>query len=325
MAKYLVTGAAGFIARRVIQSLTNMGHHVIGVDNMNDAYDVRLKEWRLQVLNKIPEFTFIKDDICCKEFFDTLADEHKDIQAVIHLAARAGVRQATVIPEIYFQTNAAATLNILEWCRHSGVNKLVMASTSSIYGANPPLPTPEEADSSHPLQIYAASKKASEVMAYTYHHLYGLDATILRFFTVYGPAGRPDMVMFRFCQWIAEGKPVTITGDGTQMRGFTYLDDIADGVVKALQPFGYEIINLGGHETITMNELLKKIEDRLGKKAVVNYIPKHPADVNANWAEVSKARRMLGWEPKVSLDEGIDQLVGWYMDNRAWARDIATP
>lgn len=162
-------------------------------------------------------------------------------------------------------------------------------------------------------------------MAYTYHHLYGLDTTILRFFTVYGPAGRPDMVMFRFCQWVAEGKPVSITGDGTQMRGFTYLDDITDGVYKALDPIGYEIINLGGHETITINELLQKIEKRIGKKAIVNYIPRHPADANANWADVSKARRLLGWEPKISLDEGIDQLVGWYMKNRAWARDVATP
>ncbi len=325
MAKYLVTGAAGFIARRVIERLTEAGHQIIGVDNLNDAYDVRLKEWRLQELTKNPDFTFIKDDICRREFFDALTQEHKDIQAVIHLAARAGVRQATEIPEVYLQTNAAGTLNILEWCRKAGISKLVMASSSSIYGANPPLPTPEEADSSHPLQIYAASKKAAEVMAYTYHHLYGLDTTILRFFTVYGPAGRPDMVMFRFCQWVAEGKPVTITGDGTQMRGFTYLDDITDGVYKALDPIGYEIINLGGHETITINELLQKIEKRVGKKAIVNYIPRHPADANANWADVSKARRLLGWEPKISLDEGIDQLVGWYMKNRAWARDVATP
>lgn len=325
MAKYLVTGAAGFIARKVIENLTAEGHQVIGVDNMNDAYDVRLKEWRLQQLTRISNFTFIKGDLCRKELFDQIAKDHKDIQAVIHLAARAGVRQATEIPEVYFQTNAAGTLNILEYCRHHGVNKLVMASTSSIYGANPPLPTPEDADSSHPLQIYAASKKAAEVMAYTYNHLYSLDTTVLRFFTVYGPAGRPDMVMFRFCQWIAEGKPVTITGDGSQMRGFTYLDDIADGVLKALKPVGYEIINLGGHETITINELLRKIEQRLGKKAIVNYIPKHPADVNANWAEVSKARRMLGWQPRVSLDEGITQLVDWYLENRSWAQHILTP
>lgn len=325
MAKYLVTGAAGFIARKVIENLTEQGHQIVGVDNLNDSYDPRLKEWRLQYLKKVPGFTFIKDDLCRKEFFDSLTSEHKDIQAVIHLAARAGVRQATEMPDVYLQTNAGGTLNVLEWCRKSGVNKLVLASTSSIYGANPPLPTPEDADSSHPLQIYAASKKAAEVMAYTYHHLYGLDTTVVRFFTVYGPAGRPDMVMFRFCKWIAEGNEVVITGDGSQMRGFTYLDDIADGVCKAIQPVGYEIINLGGHETITINDLLHKIEDRVGRKAIVKYIPRHPADVNANWAEVSKARRMLGWEPRVSLDEGITHLVDWYQENRSWAKHILTP
>jgi len=206
-----------------------------------------------------------------------------------------------------------------------GVKKFLMASTSSIYGANPPLPTPEDADSSHPLQIYAASKKAAEVMAYTYHHLFGLDATVVRFFTVYGPAGRPDMVMFRFAQWVAEGKSVQITGDGSQMRGFTNLEDIADGVILGLKPLGYEIINLGGHETITISELLEKIEQRIGKKARVEYIPRHPADVEANWADVTKAKAMLGWQPKVGLDEGITGLVNWYMEQRSWASQVLTP
>ena len=325
MAKYLVTGAAGFIARRTIELLLEAGHQVVGVDNMSDSYDVRLKDWRLKQLGRLPRFTFIQDDICRKELFLEISKDHADIEAVIHLAARAGVRQAVEIPEVYLQTNAAGTLNILEWCKNTGINKIVMASTSSIYGANPPLPTPEDADSSHPLQIYAASKKAAEVMAYTYHHLFDLDVTIFRFFTVYGPAGRPDMVMFRFAQWIAEGKKVTVTGDGSQMRGFTYLDDIADGVIKGLKPLGYEIINLGGHETITISELLSRIEDRLNKKAIIEYIPRHPADADANWAEVSKARRLLGWEPKVSLDDGITNLVDWYLEQRDWARHILTP
>ena len=192
--------------------------------------------------------------------------------------------------ETYLQTNANGTLNILEYCRKNGIKKLVMASTSSIYGVNPPMPTDEEADSSRPLQIYAASKKAAEVIAFTYHHLYDLDVTIFRFFTVFGPAGRPDMVMFRFAQWVAEGKPVTITGDGSQVRGFTFLDDIARGVILGLKPIGYEIINLGGHETISINEVLQKIEDRLGKKAMINYIDKHPADIDASWAnEIGRA------------------------------------
>jgi UDP-glucuronate 4-epimerase len=162
-------------------------------------------------------------------------------------------------------------------------------------------------------------------MAFTYHHLFGLDATIVRFFTVYGPAGRPDMVMFRFTQWVAEGKTVSVTGDGSQMRGFTYLDDIANGVILGLKPLGYEIINLGGHETITINELLRMIETRVGKKARVEYIPRHPADADANWADVSKAQKLLGWEPRITLDEGITHLVDWYMEQRAWARDVLTP
>ena len=238
MAKYLVTGAAGFIGRRVSEMLCEQGHQVVGVDNLNDSYDVRMKTWRLEQLNPVNGFHFLQRDICDTQTFTEITAQHPDIEAVIHLAARAGVRQAGEIPGAYLQTNAAGTLNVLEWCRSSGVNKLVMASTSSIYGANPPLPTTEEADSSHPLQIYAASKKAAEVMAYVYHHLYGLDVTIFRFFTVYGPAGRPDMVMFRFAQWVAEGKKVTVTGDGNQMRGFTYVDDIARGVIAGLQAHG---------------------------------------------------------------------------------------
>ena len=325
MSQYLVTGAAGFIARRVIEMLLEEGHQVIGIDNLNDSYDVRLKYWRLQQLQPRKGFTFLQDDICRVELFDEIAVNYPKIEAVIHLAARAGVRQAVEIPEIYLQTNANGTLNILEYCRKHGVNKLVMASTSSIYGANPPLPTTEEADSSHPLQIYAASKKAAEVMAYTYHHLFGLDATIFRFFTVYGPAGRPDMVMFRFTQWLAEGKPVIVTGTGDQMRGFTFLDDIARGVILGLKPIGYEIINLGGHETVTINQLLQKIEERLGKKSIVEFIERHPADADANWADVSKARRVLGWEPQVSLDEGLDALVDWYKQNQSWASQVLTP
>lgn len=325
MTQYLVTGAAGFIAQRVIEMLLDRGDEVIGIDNLNDSYDVRLKTWRLGKLLPRRGFTFLKDDITRPELFTEIAAKYPKIEAAIHLAARAGVRQAVEIPQVYLETNANGTLNLLEYCKKNDVHKLVLASTSSIYGANPPLPTTEEADSSRPLQIYAASKKAAEVMAFTYHHLFDLDATVFRFFTVYGPAGRPDMVMFRFTQWIAEGKTVQITGDGSQMRGFTYVDDIARGVLSGLKPLGYEIINLGGHETITINELLQSIETRLGKKAVVEFIPRHPADADANWANVDKARRILGWEPQVSLDDGITALVNWYLENRNWASQVLTP
>ena len=325
MTTYLVTGAAGFIGRRVTEMLCAQGHEVVGIDNLNDSYDVRMKTWRLEQLKAQPGFHFLQCDICDAQTFAGLKENFPDLSAVIHLAARAGVRQAGEIPHVYLETNANGTLNVLEWCRHNAVNKLVLASTSSIYGANPPLPTTEEADSSHPLQIYAASKKAAEAMAYVYHHLYGLDVTVFRFFTVYGPAGRPDMVMFRFAQWVAEGRQVTVTGDGSQMRGFTYVDDIARGIIAGLRPLGYEIINLGGHETITINALLAMIEAALGKKALIRYIPRNPADVDANWANVDKARRLLGWEPRVELTEGVAALVDWYQQNRAWASQILTP
>jgi nucleoside-diphosphate-sugar epimerase len=325
MSKYLVTGAAGFIGRRVTEMLCAEGHLVIGIDSLNDSYDVRMKTWRLEQLKQLQGFHFMHRDICDPQTFTELTQQHPDVEGVIHLAARAGVRQAGEIPEVYLQTNANGTLNVLEWCRHSGVKKLVLASTSSIYGANPPLPTTEEADSSQQLQIYAASRKAAEAMAFVYHHLYGLDVTVFRFFTVYGPAGRPDMVMFRFTQWVAEGKQVKVTGDGNQMRGFTYVDDIARVVIAGLQPLGYDIINLGGHETITINELLAMIEKQLGRQALIEYIPRHPADVDANWANVDKARKMLGWEPRVELAEGVPALVDWYQQNRFWASQILTP
>ena len=186
------------------------------------------------------------------------------------------------------------------------------------------MPTPETASSDYPLQPYSASKKGTEAMAHAYHYLNGLDVTILRYFTVYGPAGRPDMVMFRFAQWISEGQPLMVNGDGEQTRGFTYVDDIARGTVQALKPVGYEVINLGGHEIISINQLIKHMETLIGKKAVVKYQPAHPADMRGNSADVTKARQMLGWEPQVELEEGIKNLVSWYQQERDWAKQVIT-
>ena len=217
------------------------------------------------------------------------------------------------------------TLHLLELCRQRGIPKIVLASTSSIYGANPPYPTPESASSSEPLQPYAASKKAAEVLAHAYHFLHGLDVTILRYFTVYGPAGRPDLAMFRFCQWIHEDQPVRVNGTGDQSRGFTYLDDIARGTIMALRPLGFEVINLGGHEVITINGLIRMLEEEIGKPARVEYGPPNMADMLANWADVSKAGRLLGWEPQFSLRSGVQRLVDWYRTERDWARSIHTP
>jgi len=234
------------------------------------------------------------------------------------------VRQSVLNPWVYVDTNVTGTLNLLELCKEIKIPKFILASTSSIYGENAPLPTSEEADSDHPLQPYSATKKGAEALCHAYHYLNGIDVTVFRYFTVYGPAARPDMVMFRFVQWINEGRPVYIQGDGEQSRGFTYLDDIARGTILGLQPMGYEIINLGGHEVIKINELIQILEGMLGQKAQVAYLPRHPADMLTNWASVEKARRLLGWEPLVGLEEGIQNLVDWYLAERSWASQIET-
>jgi nucleoside-diphosphate-sugar epimerase len=327
MAHYLVSGTAGFIANRVAELLLQAGHYVTGIDNLNDAYDVRIKEYRLQKLKSYANFTFKRMDIADKEAVFTLegtAASRTAYAGVINLAARAGVRPSVENPWIYYDTNVTGTLNLLELCRRSGIPKFILASTSSIYGLNAPLPTPETSDSDHPLQPYAASKKAAEVLCYTYHALYQVDVTVFRFFTVYGPAGRPDMSMFRFVQWISEGKPVRLYGDGEQSRGFTYVDDISRGTILGLKPLGYEVINLGGHESIKIKALIQMIEDRVGKKALIAQYPANPAEMLANLADVRKAGSLLGWKPAFSLDEGVSNLAAWYNAERAWAKEIAT-
>jgi len=320
MANYLVTGAAGFIGSRVSEMLIEQGHTVSGVYNLNDAYDVRMKEYRLQKLQSLPGFTFQKLNITDCKAVEILPA----FDAVINLAARAGVRASVENPWTFYETNLSGTLNLLELCRQKGIRKFILASTSSIYGANAPHPTPETADSEHPLQPYAASKKAAEVLCYAYHSLYDIDISVVRYFTVYGPAGRPDMSMFRFAKWIMEGSPVQLYGDGEQSRGFTYLDDIARGSIAALKPLGYEVINLGGHEVITMNNLIAMLENQTGKKAIIERHPPNLADMLTNQADVTKARQLLDWQPLVSLQEGLEQLVGWYLTEWEWAKNIST-
>jgi UDP-glucuronate 4-epimerase len=323
MAQYLVTGAAGFIGARTSELLIKAGHSVVGIDNMNDAYDPRVKEYRLRKLQAMPGFTFHKLDISNKSIIDPFKQEKFD--GLINLAARAGVRASVKDPWVYVESNMIGTLNMLEICRQTGTEKFIVASTSSIYGENPPYPTPESASSSEPLQPYAASKKGAEAMCHAYHHLYGIDVTVVRFFTVYGPAGRPDLSIFRFVKWISEGQPVRVHGNGEQSRAYTYIDDIARGVIAALKPLNYEIINLGGHEVITINNLVKLIEDIVGKKAIVEYAPPDLADMRSNWADVTKAGELLGWEPQFSLRSGIEALVEWYNAEREWASQILTP
>ncbi|HIE25540.1 MAG TPA: SDR family NAD(P)-dependent oxidoreductase [Anaerolineales bacterium] len=324
MSTYIVTGSAGFIGARVSELLIEEGHRVIGIDNMNDAYDVRIKEFRLNPLLQLENFIFYKKDIANWDAVNAIAESNSPIDGIINLAARAGVRASTEVPFEMLSSNTTGTLAMLELCRHYSIPKFVQASTSSIYGENPPYPTPETANSDYPLQAYAASKKGAEALCHSYHHLFNVDVSVLRFFTVYGRAGRPDLAMFRFIQWITEGRTLHLNGDGEQSRGFTYLDDIARGVVLALKPLGYEIINLGGHEVITINDLISLTEELVGKKAVIETHPAHPADMRRNQADVSKARKMLGWKPLVGLREGMQYLVDWYNEEREWARDIET-
>ena len=323
MSHYLVTGAAGFIGARTSQMLIEQGHTVVGIDNMNDAYDPRIKDYRLKKLQALKGFSFHKHDISEKSAIDLFKNEKLD--GVINLAARAGVRFSVENPWVFLESNVTGTLNMLEVCKQFGCRKFILASTSSIYGENPEYPTPETASSSEPMQPYAASKKGAEALAHSYHHLHDIDVTVVRYFTVYGPAGRPDLAIFRFVKWIMEGEPIRINGDGKQSRGFTYVDDIARGTIAALRPLGYQIINLGGHEVISINGLVELIEDLTGKKANVQYGPPNLADMFMNQANVTKAKELLGWNPQVNLRQGIGNLIEWYKAERNWAKDILTP
>jgi len=284
-----------------------------------------MKQFRLRRLQAMKGFSFTQNDIAAPDFIERMSQYTDDrYEAVINLAARAGVRASVEDPRTFFETNVQGTLNLLELCRKKGIRKFILASTSSIYGANAPLPTPETADSDHPLQPYAASKKAAEVLCHSYHSLYGMDVTVLRYFTVYGPAGRPDMSMFRFTRWISEEEPLQLYGSGEQSRGFTYVDDIACGTIDALALKGYEIINLGGHEVIKINDLISLLEEKIGRKAIINQLPPNQADMLTSNADVSKAGRLLGWQPRVGLKEGVSRLVEWYIAERKWLKEIAT-
>lgn len=314
--RILVTGAAGFIASKVSELLLAAGHQVVGVDNLNDAYDVRLKHWRLQQLLPVPGFSFHQLDICDLEALRPLFREPFD--AVINLAARAGVRYSVENPWVYVETNVTGTLNLLELCRQHGIRKFVLASTSSLYGTNNPVPFSEDANTDGPLSPYAASKKAAEALCYTYHHLYGLDVSVLRYFTVYGPAGRPDMALFKFVDWLSRGEPIVIYGDGSQSRDFTYVDDIARGTVAALKPLGFEVINLGSDRPVVLLDAVRVIEELMGCRAQIRWEQAHAADMPATWADIGKARKLLDWAPRTTLNDGLVALVGWY--GGAWSQ-----
>jgi nucleoside-diphosphate-sugar epimerase len=325
--RYLVTGCAGFIASKVTELMLDAGHSVVGVDNLNDAYDPRLKHWRLGRIEPYRKFRFHELDITDRKALervfqpDGLEDEEGAIakgpySAVVNLAARAGVRPSVEDPWVYYRTNCDGTLNLLDLCRQYGVKKFVLASTSSLYGSHNPVPYREDTDTNRPLSPYAASKKAAETLCFTYHHLHGVDVTVFRYFTAYGPAGRPDMSVFRFIRRIAEGEPILVFGDGTQERDFTYVDDIARGTVAGLEPLGYQVINLGGDRPVKLSSIIDQIAQLTGRKPVIQYRPAHPADVPATWADIRKARQLLGWSPEVSVEEGLRRSVQWYHENR---------
>ena len=323
--KYLVTGACGFIASQVCRQLLEQGDQVIGVDNLNDYYDVRLKKWRLDQLTIHPHannFRFVKLNIENQENLKELCRSEGHFDTVLNLAARAGVRYSMENPYVYLSTNTVGSLNLLECMREYGYTKFVLASTSSLY-AGQKMPFTEDLAVNEPLSPYAASKKAGELLAYSYYKLYGFDVSVVRYFTVFGPAGRPDMSIFRFIKWIDEEVPIELFGDGSQSRDFTYIDDIAKGTIAAIKEVGYEIINLGGgRNPVSLNTVISKLEELIGKKAKIEHKAFHIADIKETWADIKKAKQLLGWEPKTTLDQGLENSVKWYMDNRDWLKGV---
>jgi nucleoside-diphosphate-sugar epimerase len=320
MKTYLVTGAAGFIGSKTAEMLIKDGHRVVGIDNMNDYYDVRMKQHRLKALRAHSSFIFCQLDIEDLTALRRLFKRHR-FDAILNLAARAGVRYSMSHPHIYFSTNLTGTLNLLEMAKEFKVKKFVLASTSSLY-AGQKMPFDEKLPVNTPISPYAASKKGAEALCYSYHYLYGIDVTVVRYFTVYGPAGRPDMSVFIFMKKIAEGRAMKVFGDGGQSRDFTYVDDIARGTIKAIRKVGFKVINLGGNKPYGLMDMVDLIEKNLGKKARIVYGPFHKADIKATWANIREAKKVLGWEPKVSLEEGIRRTVEWYLENKSWLKEI---
>ena len=328
--KVLVTGAAGFIGFHVSQALLTRGDTVIGLDNLNDYYDISLKEARLDEIKShtnADHFTFIKQDIADAQALLDLVATHKP-QRVVHLAAQAGVRYSIQNPAAYVQSNLVGFANILEACRHHNVEHLVYASSSSVYGGNSKLPFSEQDNVDHPVSLYAATKKANELMAHTYSHLYQLPTTGLRFFTVYGPWGRPDMSPFLFAGAILSGKPIQVFNHGDMMRDFTYIDDIVEGVIRVLDKSAepenpntsgiaarapYRIFNIGNSQPEKLMDFICALETALYKEAVKEFLPMQPGDVKATFADTSALESWIGFKPSALLQEGVNKFVKWYL------------
>ena len=314
--KILVTGAAGFIGAHVSRTLLDLGHDVLGLDNLNDYYDVQLKHDRLAWFENAPNFTFIKLDLADREGMETLFAEH-DFDVVINLAAQAGVRYSIDHPHAYADSNLTGFLHVLEGCRQGKVKHMVFASSSSVYGENKKVPFAVDDRVDHPISLYAATKKSNELMAHAYAHLYDFKVTGLRFFTVYGPWGRPDMAYYKFTKAIAENKSIDVYNHGKMQRDFTYIDDVVEGVVRLTEQapkHDYKIYNIGNHSPETLEDFIAAIECAMGKKAEKNYLPMQAGDVPATYADVQDLMQDVGFKPNTSLNEGISKFVNWYKD-----------
>ena len=330
--KILVTGSAGFIGSHVAKQLLARGDTVIGLDNLNDYYDVSLKRARLDPLLEHKNYSHSYIDLADRGAMEDLFTMHKP-ERVIHLAAQAGVRYAAENPHIYVASNVTGFLHILEGCRHNGIQHLVFASTSSVYGANTDMPFTEHKSTEHPLTLYAATKKANEMMAHSYAHLYGIPCTGLRFFTVYGPWGRPDMALFLFTKAILAGEPVKVFNFGKHSRSFTYVDDIVEGVIRACDKTAtanaewdsakpdpatsnipYRIYNIGNSQTVPLLRYIEVLEQSLGKKANLEMLPLQAGDVPDTTADCSDLENVLGYSPKVNVEEGVANFVRWYRE-----------
>ena len=314
MEKILVTGSSGFIGMHLCKSLLEDGYQVVGIDNMNDYYDPALKEARLKELYLYDNFKFVKADVSDYPSVETAFKDFEP-EKVVNLAAQAGVRYSLKNPQAYIQANVVGFMNILECCRHNKVKGLIYASSSSVYGGNEKTPFSVEDSVDRPISIYATSKKANELMAHTYSHLYGLYTTGLRFFTVYGPWGRPDMAMYIFAEKISNDLPIPVFNYGKMQRDFTYIDDIIDGVKASIDKnFFCEIFNLGNNRCENLMDMISLIEDSLGKKAELNLMDIQPGDVKKTFADIEYSRDKLGYEPTTSITEGIPVFIRWYRD-----------
>jgi UDP-glucuronate 4-epimerase len=314
--KFLVTGGAGFIGSHVCERLLRSGHRVWAFDDLNAFYDPQLKRRNLSDLEALnASFEFVQSDLTDRAALDELL-RRVQFDEIIHLAARAGVRPSLQEPALYQRVNVEGTVNVLEAARLSGVEKLILASSSSVYGVNSKVPFAESDPIFSAISPYAASKLACEALGHVYHHVYGLDIVMLRFFTVYGPRQRPDLAIHKFARLIAAGKPIPVYGDGSSARDYTYISDILDGVMACTKAkFGYEIFNLGESQTVKLNVLIDLLESALGRKAIIESHPCQPGDVPITYADISKARARLGYNPSVKIDHGIRLFVDWFKQN----------